>query len=250
MQSKFNSYIFVKVDVSSTSSLDWDILVRDSCLSIGDGKKIFWELIYEVWNDDPLSDVRLSAIRFALEAFLESVLPSFIDKTEGFVFYRGNYNHFSKHESYLETFATLNFALPQELERWFLLECGTESLLDRLFYFSELSNISKMNFLIEGEWSTVPFMRFQNGNIFRSSSPSTTGVCISKQVLEHEESRARLVNYLQNLDSAKYIRWIHEKHLNEQWDLLDQLILFSKSTHLQRSLEGFEAAGGNVKKIF
>ncbi|WP_108624315.1 hypothetical protein [Candidatus Similichlamydia epinepheli] len=247
MQDTFNFYILIQVDISSTSSLAWNRLIEDARSHVEDGKRIFWELQYEVWNDAPFNEARVSAIRLAFESFLDVALPNFLKETAGFIFYNGSYNSFLKHKSYSEIFATLDLVLPQELERWFLLKHNKERLVDRLISFSELETFPRMNILLEGEWSTAPFLRFQNGKIFASSEPSTTGVCISREAISDENVCNRIIRYLQSSGSVWSVRLIQERFLNEQWDLLNQLVLFNDSPHLQRYLEGFQAAGGVVK---
>ncbi|WP_147267487.1 hypothetical protein [Candidatus Similichlamydia laticola] len=246
MQIVFDSCALVSVDISCSSLLQWDEVVEQGCQHIVTGSKILWVLHYDCVDFNWFSG-RLASSRLALENFLERVLPDFEKQTEGFLLYRGPYKSFKRRvgES-MEMLCTLDLILPREMERWIVFEREGESVLEQLEQFATFEAGTIASPIFEGKWSTTAFLRLQRGQIVRVAYPSTVGFCIPaspcKSCLE------KIALHL--AEEKEEVRLVQEKFLKEQWDLLDKLFLFTDAPHLERILEGFQAAGGVVENRY
>lgn len=171
----------------------------------------------------------------AIEEFGRTLWPSFNDKTGGVILYRGSLDILNQIEEELLTERANRFAdyllrlaafLPETLECFCLFDPPTS---EEKALFALLTSAER----------------------FLHIKTSLKPVDASLAILLPEDAqfnRLRFEKLLQALEGSPY-RVIPQLKFNEMWDGVNEVIVLKEtlSTQVKRQLQGFEAAGGEVK---
>ncbi len=217
-------------------------------------KQIVWEFELGLHHPFfPLDDeLRFQALAAALKYFSDAVWPKYKDQTLGGILYRGGVNWSEERGDALAAyFQLLAHRLPDELP---LVLCfDVRSIPSRA---KALSIVSKERFeyfllaLQADKWPAPSLVWGANQFAFHSI-PCQVGLCLPQKSYLCEELLVQIDEAMGELDVEGILfRVVPEAFLTEQWDGLDELVVFSEYVSAQgrRKLLGFEAAGGVIRE--
>ncbi len=277
--------VVVCLKARARDDLDWSCAIETAQQIFSAGKWVLWELDFGFGEGDiDLSDqTTFYSCAVAIEEFLNRVWKEFSPGTFGLIVYRGN-GDFSKRisnvgERFLEgkgvedfpfqqeLYAAELFAqylhrlvsfLPEGLAPIAMINVSDSSSLAQAALIYSRRRFEHVHLAVSGTPLPIPGLCWRVGGSFAgwigSVNPMTElasapnrAVCIPQDRNCDALFLDKLENLLQYLlRSGKPFRLVCEERLSEEWDVLDQLILFPDQTSVQgeRMLQGFIAAGG------
>ena len=276
--------IVLKLPAHLSDDLDWTCEIQIAKVAAAGGKYILWEidLGLDSFQFIPEDSASFYSFSLALEEFSKKVWPEFQENTLGVSLYRGAFDlerNFPRANwekafeewpgSDYELFCTQ--LLSEYLHR--LISFLPEPVLAFTFFdVSQISSAAKISQLFSKErfeylhlalkGAHAPFSGICWEHGFSAQGWLGSKVCASKPLPDasigvylpkDEHIDALLLEQLDRLildlqSKGEPFRIVCEEKLTEQWDGLDQLLVFSSALSSQgkRKLLGFAAAGGTV----
>ncbi|MDE3056264.1 MAG: hypothetical protein KGI80_06220 [Verrucomicrobiota bacterium] len=259
---------YITLPCSPKSDLNWTQLLPNE-----EEKALFWH--FDLQIDFPLEEeLPFQELSLALSLFREKVWPLYQEKTIGASFYRGSEIipfHWTAHqENNWEEWKKEAPPLAEDhLRRLFVADAFAyywqklaHALPDELpihLLFEKADNISsaERHHLLSKE--RYEYFRVGAEDLVGWSSDRWNRTCILpperlSQALLFPEQKNLTPSLLQSIDRLlhqKPLRIIPEPFLNEEWDGVDELYLFTEglSPQGERKLKGFTAAGGTIRPI-
>lgn len=218
-----SSLTLLTLDASLASDLQWEQEVS--------APHILWELDFSITQ---LSPPHLASHQLAVKHFVETVWEAHQEKTLGVILYKGKKPLFPL-EAFAEYLHHLAALLPDEVPPFALFDCPG----DPLHFSKEIFPHIHLGF------RHSPFGILEWGETFRPLRyDMSLGVLLPlrEKGVAFEMLQKRLASV-----QVPY-RMIAEPYLTEEWDELDELIVFPDliSPWGLRMVQGFEAAGGKV----
>lgn len=267
-------YQIIKIDISPKSPLNFDPILEQAKHS---EKPILWQ--FDFGSVSNLSETVVPSLILGVETFSSIVASKFLDKTEGFLIYRGPLPD--------ESSFTWNFQTNELFENW-KREEGNPSFQKRVFltdlfadYLTRISSSLPADFPVRvvierGEESLGEFVHLTNKERFEHldlyvarnelsfalNTLDCQGGFNEAEFEEHPlavmlprsnfcdpkglETLTALLSDLKK--EGKPFRLIPEVFFHQMWYRLDQVIALSSSVSTigQRALSGFTAAGGEI----
>lgn len=272
----------IRLNASSSSLLDWEQEIEKAHELIADGLWILWEMDFALYAEAFSDEARFLILETAVQHFTKTVWPLFSHKTIGVVLHRGSLNFaenfpwvledreecrqegslppFFCRELVLKQLKLLASCLPEEALCFLLLD--TDSIEDPVSYFrlTNLAAFFPFHLILKGKWPqrfpyALPSFGWDHGHSplgVLTDQPRTIfseiniplALCLP-EATEWEEVHS----VIERLDTP--FRVIPEQILTNEWDGVDQLIVFSKGVteRGRRKLLGFCAAGGTVLTV-
>jgi hypothetical protein len=247
----FNA-IRILLDLSERSLLQWNKQVLKGKESVDRGLAILWELDFALNEGSLDDDVRFLTFQLNIQHFNDKIWPIFKDNTLGASLYSGFF--FKENLEYIKALA----ALLDDACSCFLFLDTTP--FNRLSFFHSFNqevfghlHLFLKGPLVEQYPYAFPAFGWDHGasplgycaENYMSSCPESAlplGLCLSKNTPPSQFERA-----LDFLGTAPF-RVIPENLLNQEWEGIDDLILFPDflSENAKRQVKGFLAAGGRV----
>lgn len=219
----------VPLDASLESDLMWEF---DS-----DHPNILWELNFDIRRLNPLS---LASYQLAVRTFIEKVWENHKNNTLGVVLYKGKVPHFEL-EAFADYLHLIAAALPDEVFPFALFDCVGDPLLFSKEIFPHIHLGFRSGAIGALHWGETLLPRKYDAKL---------GVVLPlrEKGIQFDE----VDKCLKILDQEKLsYRLIAEPYLTEEWDGLDEIIIFSNNISKWglRMIQGFEAAGGRIRKF-
>lgn len=211
-------FIPILLDASLESACDWN----------GEGKG-FFHLDFQIKG---LLPAHLATYQFAVRRFNETI---YNEETEGVILYQGPVPSWSL-EDFADFLHHIAAELPEELPSFALFDC----VGDPLQFSKEIFPHIHLGFRLG------PIGALTWGNrLIPKRYDQRVGVALP---LREKGLQFDMVDPC--LKGGAY-RLINEPYLTEEWDDLDEIIIFKDfiSPRGRRMLQGFEAAGGQIKEF-
>lgn len=245
--------IRIALDGRIKADLSWD---RQRALAekyIEQGLRIFWEIDLGLFDklDQPLSSKpQFLSLTLSLEHFRDTLWKSFRQHTVGVCLYRGSldFNNVFCCDACSEYLDLLSQCLPDTIPLHLMFDVAT--IVDNYRCAQLLSKGRYLRFTIAVKGlSTGQLLggdlEWTEGHLrSRSIDRPTLGMCLPETPCSDNFRKSMEKLCLQGTP----FRVIPSSFLTAEWDGLDELIVDRQSvdTLLQRKLEGFRAAGGNI----
>ena len=219
----------ISLDASLRSDLMWNIENDDS--------NVIWELDFDIQTLNP---VHLSSYQLAIRNFVESIWKKHQENTLGVILYKGEVPSFEI-EDFADYLHHIAAGLPDEVPPFALFDC----LGDPLKFSKEIFPHIHLGF------RSGPIGAIHWGETLtprRYDAKIGVALPLREKGLQFDA----VDNCLRILDQERIsYRLIAEPYLTEEWDHLDEIIIFPQwiSTWGLRMIQGFEAAGGRIKKF-
>ncbi len=213
-----------RLDASLASSLEWEVEIA--------APDILWELDFGI---ESLAPAPLASYQLAVRTFAERVWEKHAAQTVGVILYKGKVPPFPI-EEFADYLHHLAAALPDEVAPFALFDCEGDPMLFSKEIFPYVHLGFRSGPIGAVRWGeTIEPLRY-DGKV---------GV-----VLPLREKGLRFDELKPYLGGS--YRLIAEPYITEEWDDLDELIIFPHliSSWGMRMVKGFEAAGGKIKKVF
>lgn len=205
------------LDTSLSSECDWET----------EEGEVLWHLDFKIKS---LIPAHLASYQFAVRRFNEVVYNK---ETLGVILYQGPVPSFPL-EEFADFLHHVAAELPEDLPAFALFDCKGDPLLfsKEIFPHIHLGFRSGPIGVIEWGETLIPKRYDQRVGV---------ALPLTEKGLQFDEVDACL-------KSGSY-RFINEPYLTEEWDDLDEIIIFKDliSPWGRRMLQGFEATGGKIK---
>lgn len=251
----FNTQL-IRLDASDRSLLNWQNEIAMTQKAIQKGFKIFWELDFGLSGslDD---ETRFLSLQLNIHHFNDTIWSPFQENSCGVALYRGKLE-ISKHEILLNYLKSLAAQFPTTVKPFIFLEIPTDLDLEHYFRLMASGDFGFLTPIVKGSFAeTYPLAL---ASLAWGHGASPLGFCSAK--LENVLPQTRVSHAIcfpkegkweqihkaiQFLDPLPF-RMIPESLLTQEWDGIDQLIIFSDAhpEQVKRSIRGFVAAGGMV----
>lgn len=270
--------------------LNWSTAIESAKRMTALGKWVLWELDFGFGegNIDLSDQTAFYSYTVAVEEFVSKVWKEFSAETFGLIVYRGN-GDFAKRvsnikERYLEEkgaedspfhqelYAAEMFAqylhrlvsfLPEGLASIALINACSHSSLAQAALIYSRRRFEHVHLALCGTPLPIPGLCWQNGGssggwigsgnpILEPASVPSRGVCLPQDHYCDAQFLSQLDSLLESLLRSKEpFRLVCEERLTEEWNDLDELIVFSgqMSPQGKRMLQGFIAAGGAIRSL-
>ncbi len=267
--------------------LNWSCAIETAKQIIGLGKWVLWELDFGCGDADiDLSDqTAFYSYTVAIEEFINKIWKEFSSETFGLILYRGD-GDFSKRilnvrQRFLEErggeespfqqelYAAELFAqylhrlvsfLPEGLAPIAMINASSSSSLAQAALLYSRRRFEHVHLAVCGTPLPIPGLCWRNGGSFvgwiGTANPMTEpasvpnrAVCLPQDDNCDAEFLDKLESLLESLlRSRESFRLVCEERLTEEWNGLDELILFSDLTSPRgkRMVQGFITAGGAI----
>ena len=225
----YKTFHSILLDASLKSDLIWDIKSEDS--------PIIWELDFAIQTLNP---AHLASYQLAVRSFIEKIWEKHQENTLGVILYKGEIPPFEI-EDFADYLHHIAAELPDEVPPFALFDCPG----DPLKFSKEIFPHIHLGF------RSGPIGAIQWGERFiprRYDAKIGIALPLREKGLQFDE----VDQCLHFLDREKIsYRLIAEPYLTEEWDDLDEIIIFPTliSAWGLRMIQGFEAAGGEVKRF-
>ncbi len=223
-----NSLALMKLDATPSSELKWEIDPPP--------ENTLWELEF-----GPLSPRTLPSFKIAVELFVESVWQHYQEQTLGVILYRGALPPYEI-EILADMLHQLGALLPDELPPFALFDLEAEGSYYGQLFSKELFSHIHLGF------RSGPFGALRWGKkLTPLHHDAKLGLVLPLRSMVVQDDR--IDSCLSDLRKRNIpYRLIAEMQLTEEWDELDDLIVFSSLLSKQgfRKVQGFIAAGGRV----
>lgn len=272
--------VSIRLEASSTSLLDWKKEIEQAEFFKNKGKRILWELDFNLYADTFSDETRLLALEVAAQHFSRAIWPHFSQVSLGVVLYRGSLDFsegfpwsFEEREACTERpslfcrdvalkhLKLLAACLPEEVVCFLLLDA--DSIMDAVSYF-RLANLSvffPFHLILKGKWAqtypyALPALAWEHEcsplGIF-SSPPKDLVPELNVPLaiyLPEQTNWQEFGAVIERVGSTPF-RMIPEKLLVHEWEGVDQLIVCSQGVteRGKRKLCGFAAAGGVILTV-
>ena len=220
----------ISLDTSLRSDLTWNLTIDDI--------NVIWELDFDIQTLNP---VYLSSYQLAVRNFIERVWKKHQNNTLGVILYKGKIPPFE-----IEVFADylhhIAISFPDELPSFALFDCHGDPLKFSKEIFPHIHlgfRSGPIGAIQWGERGVVPL---------RYDAKIGIALPLREKGLQFPE----VDHCLHFLDQKKTpYRLIAEPYLTEEWDDLNEIIIFPKliSNSGLRMIQGFKAAGGKIKRF-
>lgn len=225
-----HSLSVIPLDATLSSTLKWEVVPEGATL---------WELQF-----GPLTPHHLPSFQIAVRTFVETLYEKFPLETVGVILYKGGLPPYDL-EILADMLHQLGALLPDEVPFFALFDLEAEGFYEAQLFSKELFSSIHLGF------RKAPFGALKWGDkIEPLYHEARLGVMLPlrREGMENREIDACL-RALRNR-GVRY-RLIGEMHLTEEWDDLDDLIVFSELISKQgiRKVQGFVAAGGRVVSV-
>lgn len=258
------------LSAQSFDDLKWEKEIHHAQTLIKKEQHFVWHLEFgfSSLRFDPHDTAAFFSFSLAVEEFAKTVLPLFKEQTFGVCFYRGgsDLTHLFLLNHWEETFEEWCRGLSLQKNPWNyslfctkvfgeflqrLLSFLPEEVLGCLFFdISNESSWSKIGYQFNSERFELFELFFENkGECFQKERISPLGICLPVESFVNSNFFHSLDHVMGELQKEKKsFRLIPEAKLTEEWNGLDQLIIFPTylSAQGKRKVTGFEAAGGQV----
>ncbi len=222
-----HSIISIRLDGSLNSDLVWNITANDP--------HILWELDF---NIKFLNPAPLASYQLAVRIFVESIWEKHRENTLGVILYKGAIPPFEM-KAFADYLHHIAAGLPDEVPPFALFDCVGDPLLFSKEIFPHIHLGFRSGPIGPIQWGETLIPRRYDARL---------GVVLPlcKKGLQFDE----VDECLKELKKTPY-RLINEPYLTEEWDDLDEIIIFSNliSPWGRRMIQGFEAAGGKVRNF-
>lgn len=218
-----SSLTLYSLDASLCSDLKWEVE--------SNAPEILWELDFQITS---LNQPQLSSYQLAVKHFAETVWERYQKETLGAVIYKGKVPNYPLEDfaSYLHHLAAY---LPDEVPPIVLFDCVGDPLRFSKEIFSHLHLGFRDDRLGVMQWG-------------EALKPLRHDAALGVVLPLHEKGITfeTVLKRLSHLDRP--YRMIAEPYLTEEWDGLDEIIIFSDwiSPWGKRMVQGFEATGGKI----
>lgn len=253
----FNVHVHT-LDASSSSRLDWKSADQfvEKCRSYA--SYALWELeggfSLETFRDEAF----FLTFELAVEHFVNTVWSSYKEISLGVVLFKGPIEKYIELQHDLKLIAS---RFPEDVAIFVLLD--TERLIHPSHFFSFARQDLLMHFypVIKGKWAekfstSLPCLGWDHGNspfgYFSSSIfPQKKGERQELAILYPQDEALEEIDRVISELQGKCFRMLPESLLDQEWEGIDDLIVFSSSLKERgrRKLMGFCAAGGRVVHV-
>lgn len=219
----------IPLDASLRSDLMWDVKT--------DVSNILWELEFDIHT---LSPVHLASYQLAVTHFVQKVWEKHRENTLGVILYKGKAPPFEV-EAFADYLHHIASHLPDEAPPFALFDCAGDPLKFSKEIFPHIHLGFRSGPVGPIQWKETLVPRFCNAKI-------GVALPLREKGLQFDVVDACL--HLLDQEKIPY-RLIAEPYLTEEWDDLDEMIIFPDliSEWGLRMIQGFEAAGGQVKRF-
>ncbi len=221
------SIISIPLDASLKSDLVWKIT--------SDSPHILWKLDFDFKTLNP---TLLSSYQLAIRIFVQTIWEKHKENTLGVILYKDAVPSFELKEfsDYLHHIAA---GLPDEVPPFAFFNCVGDPLLFSKEIFPHIHLGFRSGPIGALHWGKTLIPRRYDGKL---------GVVLPLRARGLQFDEVDIC--LKELEKIPY-RLINEPCLTEEWDGLDEIIVFEKliSPRGMRMIQGFEAAGGKVKNF-
>ncbi len=265
--------LLIRLPAHLSDDLDWSAQRRLAEEAVLKGKYLLWEIALGLksFTFTPEDTASFYAFSLALEEFTKTVWPQFQEQTFGVAIYRGTLPSEERFpRSHWETsfierggedyslYCAQNFAeylhrlvsfLPDAALPFALIDVSEIPSAARVAQLLSKERFEYVHLALQG--ARVPFagLCWEEGEMAQGASSAALGVLLPKD--EHFcpnllEGMDTLFSHLK--EKGSLFRIVCEEKLTEQWDGLDELIVFPSAVSPQgkRKLQGFLAAGGTL----
>ena len=220
----------IKLDATLSSDLKWE---EDPPMNT------LWELDFGL-----LTPRDLPSFHIAVRTFIDTVWLLYQEQTLGVILYRGGLPSFEI-ETLADMLHELGALLPDEIPPFALFDWEIKSSYDAQLFSKELFSHIHLGFRKASFGALKWGKRVEP--VYHSAKVGVL-LPLRSKVMQDEEIDACLMELEKR--GIPY-RLIAEMYLSEEWDDLDDLIVFSSLLSKQgmRKVQGFVAAGGRVRKF-
>jgi hypothetical protein len=275
--------ITIPLDLKLTSSLEWHHSLKLADEGVKKNKKLLFNL--ELGLADlpaPFSDEgQFRSLLLGIEHFKETILTPFKDSVFGIIFYKGSIDfssslkwHGELKQNYLsflgermdlpplkrlfclqesvDFLRSCGSILPEEIPQFLLLDTTELSSVEEFFQLTAKEHFYFFHLGISHPFTFSPLCIMPHGSwekervFFLTSQRATLALCLpSRYPLTFRK------NFQEIEQLNRPFRILCESQLAQDWDGVDELIIFSDALTKQgrRKLCGFCAAGGKVITI-
>lgn len=260
--------VTILLSASLKDDLNWNAQKLEAKKAIEQGFSVFWELDFGLCNHAfcPYESAHFLSYTLALDQFIKECWKEFEPYTIGISLYRGKIYPPIKHsekllhffEEFLQDFK--GDFIREDLFALFCVNLFSE-YLHRLASFlpENLSPYCLLDLSDIASQAKVAqylckrrFEHFQLKEPFSKTMPTSLGICLPVDEKLDVHALKLLDLTIENLLKKKInFRTMSEESINEQWDGIEELIVFPHllTSQGKRMLLGFEAAGGLLKEI-
>ena len=214
----------ITLNASLSSDLVWEMETGE--------QNILWHLKLDIQNLSPGS---LASCRRAAEVFNQTIWEKYHAQSIGVILYQGDLPPFPL-DDFADFLHLVAAELSEEIHSFALFDCGGNPLLFSKEIFPHIHLGFRSGLIGAIEWGETLIPKTYEGR---------TGVVLPLR--EKGFSHAEVDSCLASLEEGTF-RLINEPYLTEEWDGLDQIIIFPHliSSWGMRMVQGFKAAGGEV----
>ena len=247
----------LSLDASAHSSLDWKLQIERAQRYTANGFFILWELQFSLFNTPLEDDVHFLSLHISVQHFIDTIWPHFHQVTFGVALYRGRCA-LSQKQELLDDLKILSSSLPDETSCFIFLD--TSSITEPESYFSLVSQegYGHLKLILKGTYFerypyAVPALAWGNsysplGYCSEKLERTLQGKKILYALCLPNKLEGELTLALEQGDMTFPFRVIPEALLDQEWDGVDQLMIFPQLVSEQgwRKIRGFVAAGGEI----
>ena len=246
----------VRLAAHLSDDLNWEKQIECARTFVAEGKFLFWkiDLGLEGLQLTPHDTSSFYSFSLALEQFSKKVWPAFQEYTFGVSLYRGGADFSSlfpsshwEREGCDEQLHRVQL-FSEYLHRLISFLPDTALIFALIDFPEELSFARQCQLFSKERFESI-YLGFSRGCV---DKVPRVGVCLPSSDQMSESVLEQLNTLAADLHSqGTPFRVVSEEKLTEEWDGLDQLIVFSSalSARGRRKLLGFIAAGGEISVV-
>lgn len=219
----------IPLDTSLRSDLTWDIKNEDP--------HIIWELDFAIQTLNP---AHLASYQLAVRSFIERIWDKHQESTLGVILYKGEIPPFAL-EDFADYLHHIAAQLPDEVPPFALFNCPGDPLKFSKEIFPHIHLGFPSGSIGAIQWGERLIPRRYDAKI---------GVVLPLREKGLQFDAVDQCLYFLDQKKIPY-RLIAEPYLTEEWDDLDEIVIFSTlvSAWGLRMIQGFEAAGGRIRRF-